>query len=45
VTDAGLAHLQSLTALQQLDLQWCSKVTDAGLAHLREYLLQCRIYP
>jgi Leucine-rich repeat (LRR) protein len=34
VTDAGLAHLQGLTALQELYLRG-TQVTDAGLAHLR----------
>jgi serine/threonine protein kinase len=35
VTDAGLAHLKGLTALQELNLGGCKKVTDAGLAHLK----------
>jgi hypothetical protein len=35
VTDAGLARLQGLTGLQQLDLTSCRQVTDAGLAHLK----------
>ena len=34
VTDAGLAHLKGLTALQGLDLE-NTQVTDAGLAHLK----------
>jgi hypothetical protein len=33
VTDAGLAHLAGLTALEALDLDY-TQVTDAGLAHL-----------
>ncbi len=33
VTDAGLAHLAGLTALEELDLSY-SQVPDAGLAHL-----------
>ena len=33
VTDAGLAHLTGLTALEVLDLEG-TQVTDAGLAHL-----------
>ena len=33
VTDAGLAHLAGLTALEALDLG-VTQVTDAGLAHL-----------
>jgi uncharacterized protein YciI len=35
VTDAGLAHLKGLTALQSLDLRWFDQVTDVGLAHLK----------
>lgn len=34
VTDAGLAHLQVLTELRELDLGH-TQVTDAGLAHLQ----------
>ncbi len=34
ITDAGLAHLKSLTNLQTLDLRR-TKVSDAGLAHLK----------
>ena len=33
VTDAALAHLTGLTALEELDL-WGTPITDAGLAHL-----------
>ena len=35
MTDAGLAHLKSLTTLQALNLFSCPQVTDAGLAHLK----------
>ena len=35
ITDAGLAHLQGLTSLQELDLNH-TQVTDAGLAHLQK---------
>ncbi|WP_075883812.1 hypothetical protein [Candidatus Protochlamydia sp. W-9] len=34
LTDAGLAHLTPLIALQHLDLSGCGKLTDAGLVHL-----------
>ena len=33
VTDASLAHLTGLTALEELDL-WGTQITDAGLVHL-----------
>ncbi|WP_320410542.1 F-box protein [Candidatus Protochlamydia sp. W-9] len=33
-TDAGLAHLTPLVALQHLNLSGCWQLTDAGLAHL-----------
>jgi Leucine-rich repeat (LRR) protein len=35
VTDAGLAHLRSLTNLQVLDLGDCPKISDKGLVHLK----------
>ena len=35
VTDDGLAHIQSLTQLQSLNLSRCRNLTDAGLAHLK----------
>ena len=34
ITDAGLAHISTLTSLQHLDLDNCTRITDAGLAHL-----------
>ena len=34
VADAGLAHLNGLTELRELNLR-STKVTDAGLVHLR----------
>ena len=34
VTGASLAHLQSLSQLQSLDLSRCKNLTDADLAHL-----------
>jgi len=34
ITDAGLAHLRGLHALESLDL-WGRSITDAGLAHLK----------
>ena len=33
-TNAGLAHLKNLTALESLDLRF-TQITDAGLAHLK----------
>jgi len=38
VTDAGLAHLKSLTVLQTLDLRDCPEINDAGVAVLKEEL-------
>jgi len=35
VTDAGLAHLLGLSALQELNLNGSTHVTDAGMAHLQ----------
>jgi hypothetical protein len=35
VTDAGLAHLQRLTRLKNLQTFQCTQVTDAGLVHLQ----------
>ena len=43
VTDAGLAHVQSLTSLQQLDLQR-TEITDDGLMHLRSLTQLQRLY-
>ncbi len=34
MTDAGLAHLEGLKALERLTLISASGITDAGLAHL-----------
>ncbi len=34
ITDAGLAHLVTLTLLSSLNLSKCKNITDAGLAHL-----------
>jgi hypothetical protein len=34
VTNAGLAHLDGLSRLENLDLTGCGQITDAGLAHL-----------
>ncbi len=34
ITDAGLAHLETLTLLSSLNLTECTNITDAGLAHL-----------
>ncbi len=33
--DAGLAGLQKLVNLQDLDLAFCFRLTDAGLQHLK----------
>jgi beta-lactamase regulating signal transducer with metallopeptidase domain/Leucine-rich repeat (LRR) protein/tetratricopeptide (TPR) repeat protein len=35
VTDAGLARLEEMTGLKQLDLNRCANITDAGLTHLK----------
>ena len=42
VTDAGLAHLKSLTKLESLDLQ-DTQVTDASVAELQKALPKCYI--
>ena len=34
ITDPGLKHLEGLTRLQSLRLDYNSKVTDAGLKHI-----------
>ena len=43
MTDAGVAHLKNLTALQNLDLESCVRVTDAGVAALKRALPNCKI--
>jgi len=43
VSDAGLAHLKGLTALEELDLNY-TPVSDAGLAHLKELTALERLY-
>ncbi|HVX11158.1 MAG TPA: protein kinase [Pirellulales bacterium] len=42
ITDAGLAHLESLRQLKELKLKG-SKVTDAGIARLQAALPACQI--
>ncbi len=39
ITDAGLAHLVTLTRLSSLNLRGCYNITDAGLAHLSKLTL------
>jgi len=43
VTDAGLAHLTGLTALEELDL-WNTPITDAGVVHLTGLTALKRLY-
>jgi len=42
VTDAGLAHLAKLAALERLTLR-STQITDAGLAELQKALPNCAI--
>jgi hypothetical protein len=35
LTDAGLKHLEGLSRLEYLNLEWHRGITDAGLEHLR----------
>jgi len=42
VTDAGLAHLTELAALEELFLSY-SQVTDVGVAELQQALPNCSI--
>jgi len=35
ITDAGLVHLQQLTNLDFLNLNYAKTITDAGLEHLK----------
>jgi hypothetical protein len=42
ITDAGLAHLKTLTALESLELGQ-TRVTDHGIAQLQKQLPNCAI--
>jgi hypothetical protein len=42
-TDASLAHLSGLTALEKLNLMFAEQVTDAGVAELQKALPSCAI--
>jgi hypothetical protein len=43
VNDAGLVHLEGLTALQQLDLI-LTKVTEAGVEQLKKSLPNVKVW-
>ena len=43
LTDAGLAHLHSLTSLEKLDLGKCYRLTNAGVKLLKNQLENCDV--